>query len=331
MSRYRSIRDTDFARPEPSPTTTGLAQASLRKLRFNLFAVGVLVVIQTCFSQPQNASSLDKTVATAMAGRAGAAVVLDVETGRVLAQYNPRIAVQRVAAPGSAVKPFVLIELLRSAKLDPMQRVFCPRKLRIYGRRMDCTHSPAIKDLDATEALAYSCNNYFATVASRLNAEELKQVFERAGFTSPSGLIPNEAVGRVLLAPDSPHLQLQALGEWGVEITPMELVAAYRTLGLQRARGRLEGFDPVFSGLELSVQCGMAHQAIVSGLSVAGKTGTAADRTSMQTHGFFSGYAPADKPEVALVVFLEPGRGSDAAEIAGSIFTAYANAKRDVR
>jgi cell division protein FtsI/penicillin-binding protein 2 len=67
----------------------------------------------------------------------------------------------------------------------------------------------------------------------------------------------------------------------------------------------------------------MAHEAAVAGFTVAGKTGTAAGPTA-QTHGFFVGYAPADKPQVAVMVFLEHGRGGDAAAIAAPIFAAYA-------
>ncbi|HLW53736.1 MAG TPA: penicillin-binding transpeptidase domain-containing protein [Candidatus Angelobacter sp.] len=289
----------------------------------------LLCMAGAALAQQEEKTLLEPVIARQMAGRAGTVVVVDVESGRVLARHNAKMAAQRVTAPGSAVKPLVLMELLQSGKLDPQQRVFCRRALTIAGRRMDCSHPEAINSLDAPDAIAYSCNTYFATMAARLTPLELKHVYERAGFTAPTHFVTAEATGRVALAPDTPELQLQALGDWGVEITPLELLAAYRTLALAKLKGDAPAAAaPVFDGLERSVKYGMAHAAQPAGITAAGKTGTAGNSGSAQTHGFFAGYAPADKPEIALVVYLEQGRGSDAAAVAGAIFTAYASAKR---
>ena len=277
--------------------------------------------------QKSDGGSLETAVSRLMADKSGAVVVLDVATGQVLADDNYKLAAQRVAAPGSTVKPFVLIELLQSGKLDPGQQVYCRRTLTIAGKRMDCSHSAAVRSINATDAIAYSCNTYFATMAARLNPAELVQVYERAGFTAPTHIAPDEQTGRVARAPDVLHLQLQALGDWGVEITPLELVAAYRNLAIEKRDGSApQSVAPVFDGMERSVKYGMAHAAWSAGISAAGKTGTAANIRSAQTHGFFAGYAPADKPEIVLMVYLEQGRGSDAAAIASQIFSAYAQA-----
>jgi penicillin-binding protein A len=267
---------------------------------------------------------LDPVITKLMAGKPGAVVVLNVQSGKVLAQSNLKVAAQRVTTPGSVVKPFVLLRLLESGKLDPEQHLICHRLLTIAGRRMDCTHSPAITNLDAADAIAYSCNSYFAQVAIRLSPTELAAAFARAGFTASTGLAEDEAVGRVTFAADEAHLQLQALGDWGVEITPLELLAAYRNLALHKLKGDLSLAEPLFTGLEHSVLYGMAHTegTPAMGITAAGKTGTAAGATQ-QTHGFFVGYAPADKPEMVLVVYLERGRGNDAAAIATAVFTAY--------
>jgi cell division protein FtsI/penicillin-binding protein 2 len=81
--------------------------------------------------------------------------------------------------------------------------------------------------------------------------------------------------------------------------------------------------------LEHAVQYGMAHEAEARGLTAAGKTGTAASDANPQVHGFFVGYAPAERPVIAVVVYLEHGRGSDAAALAAPIFTAYGRARHD--
>jgi len=275
---------------------------------------------------------LDPVITKLMADNPGAVVVLDVVSGKIVAQSNLQVAAERVTAPGSVVKPLVLLELLQSGKVAPEQHLVCHRTLTLAGKRMDCTHSPAITHLDAADALAYSCNSYFAQAAARLSPSELALAYEHAGFTARSGLAGDEAVGRIIPAGDLPHLQLQALGDWGVEVTPLELLAAYRNLAVHRLKGDLPAAAPVFDGLERSVQYGTAPtENGPAGITAAGKTGTAASATTPQTHGFFVGYAPADKPEIVMVVYLEHGHGSDAAAIAGPIFSAYNKERTSAR
>ena len=102
---------------------------------------------------------------------------------------------------------------------------------------------------------------------------------------------------------------MQAIGEWGVRVTPLELLRGYQNLALlsQNTTAKLA---PVFAGLEGSVSYGMGHLAQPdAAMKVAGKTGTSLVDEGTWRHGWFAGYAPADKPEIALVVFLEKGNG----------------------
>ena len=292
----------------------------------------VLVLALSCGSlvtaQSANGSRLQKQMAEAMAGRPGAVVALNVEAGKVIADFNITVAAQRLELPGSTVKPFVLMELLRSGKVEAAKRIACHRLLYIAGHRMDCTHSPDVATLDATDAIAYSCNTYFSTVALRMTAAELSETFHRAGFTSVTGLAPSEAVGHISMSQSQANLQLQAVGDWGIQVTPLELLSAYRHLALQRLKGQNPNNQsdfalPVFQGLERAVLYGSAHAALPLGTSVAGKTGTASGVNKPGSHGFFVGYAPADKPEIVLLVYLEHGRGMDAAAVAAPVFTTY--------
>lgn len=194
---------------------------------------------------------------------------------------------------------------------------------------MDCSHPTSVVAPDAEEAIAYSCNSYFAEAATRLSGTVLVEAFRRAGLDTPSGLANNEASGHIALPHDRAMQQLEALGERGIEVTPLELLAAYRKLALEKRTGSVAEIDaPVFAGLEQSVTYGMAHAAEVDGIKVAGKTGTATSRGSAQTHGFFAGYAPADKPEIVVMIYLEQGNGGDAAGIAQFVFAEFANEKR---
>ena len=164
----------------------------------------------------ERAIALQTEIDRLMSSKSGALVVLEVSSGKVLAQSHLNIAAQRLERPGSTVKPFVLLELLEKKKINPEQHLMCRRPLYIGGKRMDCSHPVGITSLDAPDAIAYSCNTYFSTVARRLDPAELAEVYKRSGFTSPTHLAETEASGRIAQATDQPQLQLQALGEWGI-------------------------------------------------------------------------------------------------------------------
>lgn len=273
--------------------------------------------------------ALQSTVDHAMAGQSGTAVVLEVGSRRVLAQHRLDVAAQRLAAPGSAIKPFTLLALLDSGHFDPQERFYCRRKLRIAAQTMDCTHPEIPAGFDASEALAYSCNSYFAAFATHLTGENLRGEFQRAGLLSPTGIAAREAVGGMRNPESREQLQLLALGEEGIAVTPLGLLNAYRGLALRQdvSRSSDAAWEVVSQGLKNSTEYGMAHPAQPDGMVVAGKTGTARSATSPLTHGWFAGYAPADHPEIVLVVYLEHARGRDAAALARRIFTTYQQAR----
>jgi penicillin-binding protein 2 len=91
-----------------------------------------------------------------------------------------------------------------------------------------------------------------------------------------------------------------------------------------------EYLDIVREAMRQSVTRGVAKDAAVPNVQVAGKTGTAEfgspyfDGTH-DTHGWFVGFAPYDDPEIAVVVFLERGGGSDAAKVASEIMDYHFN------
>ena len=267
--------------------------------------------------------SLQQTTSTAMHGRSGTAVVVEVATGRVLAAEHLDVAARRLVYPGSAVKPFTLMALLQRGVVAADTQFVCPGRLRIGGRRMDCAHGRLPGPLDAASALAYSCNNYFAHFGARLRDADLTQAF--AGLVRSSGWAEREASGSITTASGESGLEMKALGEAGIQVTPLGMLAAYRELALRKLRGDSDpAFQVVYRGLEQAVEFGTGQPARAGGLAVAGKTGTARASEGAWTHGWFAGIAPAERPEIAVVVFLERGRGLDAAAIAGDILRAYA-------
>jgi len=274
--------------------------------------------------RPAIQAALQHAMQQAMPRSSGTIVAVDVASGTLIASTNLEVAAKRLARPGSAIKPFTLLALLRAQKIRAGTYLVCRRKLNIDGHQMDCTHPATVEALDAASALAYSCNYYFAHFATLLTPTELRQEFLHAGFGETTGLAESEDAGSVKTASSTAALQLQALGDADVEVTPLELLMAYRKIASMKNSGdQNEMVRPLFSGLEGSTEFGMGRLAQPKSLKVAGKTGTSSADEGTWTHGWFAGYAPAERPEIAIVVFLEKGRGADAATLARHVFSAY--------
>jgi peptidoglycan glycosyltransferase len=96
-----------------------------------------------------------------------------------------------------------------------------------------------------------------------------------------------------------------------------------------RADGRIvlpaAAVRTVHDGLRAVVDGGTGAAAAVPGLAIAGKTGSA-ENPRGSPHAWFAGYAPADRPALVVVVFVEHGRrgGAAAAPIARAVFAAAA-------
>jgi cell division protein FtsI/penicillin-binding protein 2 len=263
---------------------------------------------------------LQRSLDDSMKQRQGAAVALDVETGKVLAGYRMDVAARRLAAPGSAIKPFTLMALIDAGVVKEDSQLFCPRIVRIGNHVLDCSHPKTPESLDPVLALAYSCNYFFTTMAQHLPLEALPQTFSRMGLGSITGKWETELPG-VLDRPQSKTaLELMSVGEEGIKVTPLALAEAYRALArpLRDSQNAGSELQLVLKGLQAVVNSGTGQAARSKYVHVAGKTGT------FGGHAWFAGFAPAEKPEVVIVIFLEHGTGgADAAPIAGRIFDGY--------
>ncbi|HEX4758128.1 MAG TPA: penicillin-binding transpeptidase domain-containing protein [Terracidiphilus sp.] len=259
----------------------------------------------------------------ARASPASRILVLDIATGRLIASHHLSETARTLAAPGSTLKPLVLYSLVAADRWNPDRRVACDRKLVVAGHRLACTHPPA-PPFDAREALAWSCNNYFAQVASSVAPGTLGPLLRPTGLLSMTGLAgkatQTEATAEFREPTNSESLQLVLLGVQGIRVTPLELAVAYRWLALQlAAHPDSQASRVVSAAIENSASFGMARQASQGGVPVAGKTGTAEGGVSTQSHGWFAGMAPAETPQVVLVVYLPAGRGADAAGVAAQL------------
>src|ERR1035441_876801 len=205
----------------------------------------------------------------------GASVLVDRNTRRLVAAHAPELAAWAAAPPGSTLKPLVLNALLERGLVRAEDGFPCPGDLRLGGRSFACSHPPLGAPVTVRSAIAYSCNCFAAHYASRFRAGELTRVLERWGLGSRTGWFgEREGAGRVWDA----RPELQALGEDGVLVTPASLALAYCRLASRAA-------PAVLAGMVDAVSFGTAQRAQVTGLRVAGKTGSVRTPAGVQGSG----------------------------------------------
>lgn len=242
--------------------------------------------------------------------RGGSAVILDVQTGEVLAMvsqpsYNPNNrkdlngnqyrnrAVTDVFEPGSVVKPFAVAIGLESGRYRPDTPIetspgqyrlgrFTIKDIRNYGL------------IDVATVISKSSNVGATKIALSLPAERLWDIYRRVGFGADTGSgFPGEASGLLRHYRQWREIDHATLSfGYGLSVTPLQLARAYAVLagdGIRRPVSflRLEAppaGEPVVAPaivtqlrpmLEAAVATGgTAAQAQVAGYRVAGKTGT---------------------------------------------------------
>ncbi len=270
----------------------------------NWWLSGALSSLLLITAHASSAQTIQSVLSSALQGTPAVAVVVDVPTGRQLAVVHPAEAENLRTAPGSLLKPLFLAAAMEQRLVQPGTAVFCRRNLHItaYSRDWDlaCAHPQTTTALAAKEALAYSCNRYFADLADRIPPEQATAILEHYGLSPRRSL-------------DRAQKELLVLGLAGITVSPGQMAIAYRKLAL---RLKDAGLNVVRDGLRDSVSYGMAHNAELPGMEIAGKTGTAADTAQGPSHGWFAGVAQLRQRNIALVIYLPHGNGADAASLA---------------
>jgi cell division protein FtsI/penicillin-binding protein 2 len=284
-------------------------------------AVSLFLGAALCGFESKASAKMDELLATSR----GSAILLDVRNRRLIAANSERLAGGTLTLPGSTLKPFVIASLLKRGKLKPDTSFPCPGHLTIANRRFDCTHPILAMPVRPDTALAYSCNCFVAHAAERFDHGELSRELEHLGFASRTGLIAGpEAHGTVATATTLDAVRLQAIGEAGILVTPLELALAYRNLAMESGASEML---PVLAGLEGAVEFGTAQRAHIDGakpgITVAGKTGSTRN-PSGDFIAWFAGFLPSRAPETVVAVMLSGhSGGADAAPVAAQILEAH--------
>lgn len=291
---------------------------------------------------------LQRSLATLMQGRRGAAIISDPRTGELLSVWNPQVAFEAAFPPGSTAKLVESAAALEEGLISSDERIFCRRVPELLGEPYHCSHPPPSESFTLTLALANSCNYFFAALSARVSPASLAHWYSVFGFGSPEiGPGLSSTAGKVHVGTEAAEKAKAAVGEATILASPAQLLLAYSAVAnqggvyslwqprarrssspthlLRRIKLKQQTLGLLAAGLEACVLSGTGQAAAVPGIRVAGKTGTATALDGSQaTHAWFVGYAPAEDPQVALVVFLERGTGAhDAAPLAGKILKCY--------
>ena len=185
---------------------------------------------------------------------AGAAVVVDVQTGGVLAavslpdydlaswrQNYAALAtaqgaplVNRVLngqyAPGSAFKPAVAASALTAGIITPQSTVNCGGRYTYYaGYQPRCLQLGHRGAVSMVTALRHSCNIYFYDVGRRLGVDTFSATAQQLGLGVPCGTELPETTGRLTWSTDENYQAglalMAAIGQGNTSVSPLQLAA----------------------------------------------------------------------------------------------------------
>ena len=257
-------------------------------------------------------------------------------------------AFQGAYPPGSVFK-LVTASGILAANAQVATEIFeCPGYFVVDGYTL--TDSGTHGQVDLEKALAVSCNTAFAQLGLTLGAEGLSRTFKAFGLdqnpladleTRPGAMAAVKEMtqtelascaigqGELLLNPLSLTLVAAAIANEGAIMRPY-LVEYLRdstgaiTRTTTPSRWRVATTSAIAQEIKEAmveaVRSGTATGAAISGVQVAGKTGSAQNPHG-QSHAWFVGFAPAEQPRLCIAVVVENagGGGAVAAPIAGRI------------
>lgn len=302
----------------------------------------------------------------------GAIVVMEPSTGRVLAMqaypdFNPNTvaeewdtltadedspllnrATQGLYPPGSTFKIITALAMMEYMPNWKNFTVECTGEMEFEDKVIHCYNDRAHGEVDLSEAMAQSCNCFFAKAATQIGAKNLSKVMERCGILSDYGFELQYTNSIMSLNRNSTESELveTGIGQGKTSVSPLYMammISAVANDGImmrpymidhvQYPNGKVADvtvpeklmeictmeeatqLDAMLTGV---VEHGTGKAAQVSGVTVAGKTGTAENATG-NDHSWFVGYAPVENPRVAIAVVIENADYGKATPIAGKV------------
>jgi SpoIID/LytB domain protein len=230
--------------------------------------------------------------------------IVDLAEGHVIgAARSERL--ESPVPPGSFMKIPSLIAALASRTIALDTRIPCEGQTTIGGRVIRCSHPRVRHALRPAEALALSCNVFFATVAQRLPRARLDGVLTALGLPA---------------TPASAPMALAATGLAATPTAPAALLAALTLVVLDPAAVPLndEARRVVLDGLRGSAVYGTSGAFALKGVAALAKTGTT-DAPGGGVQGLVVAVWPAERPTRSIVLLAPGAAGKDAADVAAQL------------
>ena len=262
---------------------------------------------------------------------------------------NNRAIAGNLYPPGSTFKLVTAAAALSSGKFTEESQLPGPAELDLPLTTANLPtddHRPCGPDgtTSLTHALEISCNSAFGWLGLELGADALREQAAKFGFGDslrvPMAVTPSKVPAEL----DAPQTAFSAIGQYEVRVTPLQMAMVSAAIANRGTVMRpylvkdirnsdLDIIDTTAPG-ELSqaispdvaaaltrmmvtvVKSGTGTAAQIPGITVAGKTGTAQTERGKAPHAWFTSFAPADNPTIAVAVVVENG-GSAGSEASG--------------
>ena len=259
--------------------------------------------------------------------------------------------------PGSTFKILTLSAALEEGVVDKTTTVNCGGSVNISGYTIHCSNKNGHGLQTLVQSVGNSCNPAFINYGLRIGSEKFYEYMRSFGLMNTTGIdLGGEAVG--VFAADSSFTQLDlacyAFGQ-NFNVTPLALIAAqaacvnggylhtpYLVEQIVDSDGNItyqhdntpvrqvvseETSAHVRECLEYVVSDGTGRNGQVKGYRVGGKTGTADKGQTGDLVVSFVSFAPADDPQVIILVTMDTPSRSAGTSVSGGSMVAPVNSK----
>lgn len=262
-------------------------------------------------------------------------------------------ATQGLYPPGSVFKIISAATIMRNIENYKDYEHECTGEITIDGSTIKCYNNTSHGKVNLDKAIAVSCNTYFAAMSEKIKGEEFAKIANDLYFNNTYGLkldyskssfvlddlsSLNEKMqtsigqGKTLMTPLHIGMITSAIANAGIMMEPYIVDHIKTPNGKEIETHIPRKLSSVFTSDESAqitkmmmdvVTYGTAKESVIKGVEVAGKTGTAQNNKKLD-HGLYTVFAPAEKPEIVVVVVLENiGSSSKAVPIGRDIVKFY--------
>lgn len=280
---------------------------------------------------------LQTAAVDSLGAQLGGVAILDPNTGEVLALSG--LAFSGLQPPGSTMKVITVTAALEAKLVNRGSKFPVVTSANVGGQTISNAGGEACGG-NLREVFAESCNSVFAPLGVKLGAQRLVDASERFGFNEPTG-IPGAAVNSIEtpeeMGGNDAEIGSSAIGQAKVQATALGMASVAQTIAndgvrlkpvlvkgqkAQSVRVTSRRVARKVRNLMIGVvSFGTGTSAAISGVKVAGKTGTAELGGGLKEDAWFIAFAPARRPKLAVgVLAVQAGFGGDvAAPIAKAI------------